>query len=131
MNFKTTYWLFGAFVVVLATLGLILWLGPSGSGDINYVIASLHDPAEPVSSNDIDTVEIERFRPEAEKLVFVRDPDSKNWRMTEPHPVRVNRFDVDHLVEQVRDARKYENVDLTSNLADWELDSPAATITLK
>src|SRR5207253_6159279 len=76
-------------------------------------------------------VEIERFRPEAEKLVFVRDPESKNWRMTEPHPIRVDRAAIDHLVDQVRDARKYENVDLTSNLAEWELDSPAATITLK
>ncbi|HEV3259229.1 MAG TPA: DUF4340 domain-containing protein [Gemmataceae bacterium] len=131
MSFKTTYILFGILALVLVVFGVALWLGPTGRGDTAYVFPSFHDPAHPVDEKDIDTVEIERFRPTAQKLVFVREPGGQGWKMTEPVGWRALGSAVDEIVRQAYDARKDQNVDLTSNLKDWELDAPTATVTLK
>ena len=82
MNFKTTYILFGVLALVLVVFGVALWLGPTGRGDTTYVLPSLHDPTHPATVEDIDTVEIERFRPTAP----VRFVDSNDTREMARHP---------------------------------------------
>jgi len=131
MSFKTTYILFGILALVLVVFGVVLWLGPTGRGDTAYVFPSLHDPARPVEEKEIDTVEVQRFRPTQTNLVFVREPGDKGWKMTEPVGWKADGVAVDEIVRQVYDARKDPNADLTSNLKDWELDAPSATIILK
>jgi len=129
MNFKTTYILFGILGIVLVVFAFALWMGPTTAGDSKWVLPSTHDLANPVDAKDIDTVVIERSQPRDEKLVFVKDGD--HWKMTEPHSFRVDRFLVDQVVRQLLDAQREEKADLTSDLKQWGLDSPATTVTLK
>src|SRR5947209_2728559 len=129
MNFKTTYVLFGILGVVLVVFALALWMGPTTGGESKWVLPSIHDPANPVDAKDIDTVVIERSQPKAETLEFVKDGD--RWKMTKPHSFRVDRYLVDQVVRQALDAQREEKADLTSDLKQWELDSPTVTVTLR
>jgi hypothetical protein len=130
MSFKTTYILFGILALLFLLLGLAVWQGGSSPSDSTFVLPSLHK-SDAVKTDEIDYVAIDRAKPKPEKLVFERDPNTKNWMLVEPAKLRVDKHTVDRLVSQVSDARKYENVDLTKNLKDWDLDPPQATITLK
>jgi hypothetical protein len=129
MSFKTTYILFGILAGLFLLLGLAVWLGPSSQSDSTFVLSSMHK-RDAVKTDDIDYVEIDRAKPTKEKLVFERDPNTKNWTLTAPAKLRADKHSVDRLVNQVYDARKYEFADLSSNLKDWDLDPPQATVTL-
>ena len=133
MNFKTTYILFALLAGVLGVLAVTLWVGPSSTSDSDYALPSMHDARNPVQSADIDTVEIERFKPRHETLVFVRDKATKTWRMTRPYSLRVDTWSVDRLIGQVMDARKAKNADVRadSDLKTWGLDEPTMTVTVK
>jgi hypothetical protein len=134
MNFKTTYIMFAVLVGLVTLFGLVLLLNPSRPIDTNFVLPSLHDTRSPVKADDINTVIIERTRPKAEKLVFMRDKENPRWHMTEPlalRPERVDRFAVDRVVDQVLEARREEHADVKGPLKEWGLDTPAATITIK
>jgi hypothetical protein len=128
MNFKTTYILFGLLIAVLFLFGLTQYLGlrkpPEGP---QYVFPAIHDKLNPVSADDIEVVEIARTEPKAEKLFFFRTEDG--WKLREPR-VRVDGFAVDQIVRQVRDAR-HEGTELSPNLAEYGLDSPRTTVTLR
>lgn len=130
MSFKTTYILFGILVGMFVLIGLAVWLGPTGMSDSTFILPSMHK-REAVKTDDIDYVAIERTKQTKEKLVFERDRNTKNWMIVEPARLRVDKHTVDRLVNQVYDARRFELADLTSNLKDWDLDPPQATITLK
>src|ERR1700690_4283496 len=79
MNFKTTYILFGTFVVLLLFL-LVSQKGHKDTSSVGFVLPSLHD--QKVQAKDIDVVEIERKSPKAEKLVFTRG--DRGWRLEQP-----------------------------------------------
>jgi len=130
MSFKTTYILFGILAGMFLLIVLAVWLGPAGTGDSTFLLPSMHKK-EAVKTDDINFVEIDRVKPTKEKLVFERDPNTKKWSLVEPEKLRVDKQAVDRLVNQVYDARRYELADLTSNLKEWDLDPPQATITLK
>jgi hypothetical protein len=134
MNFKTTYILFGVFLVVLGTFALILLLTPSKPVDQTYVFPTLHDPKEPVATKDIDSVVVEHVSPKGEKTVFEHNKDNERWSMTEPfalREVRVDKNAVDALVRDVMEARKDPKADVNNNLSQWGLDNPTGTITLR
>jgi hypothetical protein len=131
LSFKTTYILFALLLCTLGLLGYVLYVGPSGTGDTEYAFPTLHDPRNKINASDFDIVQIERSQPREEIIQFVRNAESKNWKMTKPHPLRVDKFSVDRLVGQVMDARKSANADLNRNLQDWGLDAPSITVTLK
>jgi hypothetical protein len=130
MSFKTTYILFGVFLLMIGVFGLILWLEPTKSIDTAYVLPTLHDPANPVEAKDVTQIEIERTRPNAEKLVFERDADQR-WQMTSPHHFRVDQWAANQIVSEVLGAKKNEKRDVTPSLKQWGLEEPAAVITLK
>ncbi len=128
MNFKTTYILFGVLFGVLALFGLTQLLGWRSSTDKSvYALPTLNDNRKPVKTEDIETVEIERTRPNAEKLVFQRS--EQGWRLQQPS-VRVDNYLVDRVVQQVSRARKDEKADITTNLKQFGLDQPALVVTL-
>ncbi|HZU37866.1 MAG TPA: DUF4340 domain-containing protein, partial [Gemmataceae bacterium] len=117
-------------VAVLGVFGLMLLLNPSTAENDVYVLPTAHtEEGSPVDTATITAVKIERVRPKAETIAFTRTGDGKNWRMTEPTAWKADDFAVDQLVRQIFDARK-EKSDVTSDLKTWELDPPAATITL-
>jgi hypothetical protein len=131
MNFKTTYVLFAVLAGVLAILAITLWLGPTSTTDTDYALPSLHDSREPVAVKDIDTIEIHRYSPKEQLIVFVRDRDHDTWKMTEPYELRVDKFQIDRLLNQITDARKDEKAELSSDLKQWGLDTPSTKITIK
>src|SRR5260370_42705025 len=129
MSFKATDVVFGILADMFLLIVLAVWLGPAGTGDSTFIFPSMHKK-DGVKTDDIDVVEIDRAKPTKEKLVFERDPNTKKWLLVEPEKLRVDKHTVDRLVNQVYDARRYE-ADLTSDLKEWDLDPPQATITLK
>jgi hypothetical protein len=135
MNFKTTYVLFGVLLGMVALFGLVLWFNPAKPTDQNFILPTVHDAKDPIKADDITTVVIERTKPKAEKIVFTRDSkEDKGWRMTEPFPLaadRVNRAEVNRLIDQLLDGKKDEKADLTGALGQWGLDNPQAVLTIK
>jgi hypothetical protein len=129
MNFKTTYILFGILAVVLGVFVFALFLGPSPTDNSTWVLPSMHNEASPLSAKDIDRVEIERRRPDEEKIVLVREGDV--WKITEPREYRADRLAVEDLIRQIHDARRDTHSDATNNPSQYGLESPAAVITLK
>jgi hypothetical protein len=129
MNFKTTYILFGGLVAVLVVLALTQTFGLKKPGQTAaYVLPSLNKDNKPVNAKDFDTVEIQRRRPKEETLLFVRKGDG--WEMRRPYPLRADGFQVDTVIREVAGASK-EKADLVSSLKEYELDNPAAVVTLR
>jgi hypothetical protein len=130
MSFKTTYILFGVFCLLLLAFGVALWLSPPE--DISeFVLPSMHSAAHPLKPEDVEVVEIERNRPTAEKLVFTRDPETKKWRITEPHSYRADAFAVDDLVRQVYSSSRDPRSENLTDFGKAGLQPPAEVITLK
>lgn len=127
MNFKTTYLMFGLLAALLATVALMQWIDKKPV-DKSYVMHDMR--AAKVKTADIESIEIERTKPKAEKLVFVRDKDNERWKMTEPHDLRVDRFQVEQIISQVMDAKKDEHSEPSPNPSQYDLDPPLAVVTL-
>ena len=143
MNFKTTYILFGILAVVLAAFIFSLWTGPTSSEKSEYVLPTMHKQAAPMKEDDIARVEIERTRStiekdgktetveKAEKLVFVRDPDSKRWRIVEPREYQADSAAIDRLVHQITEASLDPKADPdVNNPKRYGLETPAEIIAL-
>jgi hypothetical protein len=131
MKFKTTYILFGILAVQLVLFGAMLSWKKSVDKE-GFVFPSFHDKSKPARIEDIDRVEIDvqRDRDGAsreEHLVFVRK--DHEWRLEKP-AVRVEGTLVSQLINQIVNARKEENADLSPNLASFGLEPPAAKVTL-
>ncbi len=126
MNVKTTYILFG---VLLGVLGLLLLtqLGHKKTEDETaYVLPSLQE--DKINSQDINGVEIALSQPKEEKLVFVRSGDT--WELQHPQ-ARADSVQVNQIVSQLLHASKEEKADMTADLAQYGLDSPAAVVTIR
>src|SRR5947209_3894775 len=128
MSFKTTYVLFGVLVALLVLFGLTQMFGRKRGEEV-YVMTDLRGAG--VHADDIDTLEIDRHRPNEVKMVFVRQPDKKHWEMTEPFNARADGDTVKQVIRNVVAARREEHADVTSNLARFGLETPAEMVTLK
>jgi hypothetical protein len=129
MNFKTTSILFGIFTALLVTFAVALWRNPEKDLSLT-VMREMHDKANPMTDGDVDRIEIDRTRPSAEKIVFVKDAQTKQWKITEPHTYRANS-DVDTLVRQIYDAERDPEAGQLTDLKKAGLEPPAEVITLK
>jgi hypothetical protein len=128
MNFKTTYLLFGLLLVVLLAFGIALWMGPT-EGTSAYVLPSMHSGSSPVTDEDVTRVEIDRARPEGEKIVFVKDPQTKKWRITEPVACAADYL-VGTLVRDVYGAKRDPQSEPSNDLKQYGLEPPAVVVTL-
>src|SRR5581483_5172307 len=70
---------------------------------------------------------IERTRPNEEKLVFYRT--DSGWMSKQPK-VRLDSYQVDRLIDQIKSARREEKADVTENPSQFGLDHPSTVITL-
>jgi hypothetical protein len=130
MNFKTTYALFGILAVMLAVLGVALFVEPAPKDASDYLLPSVHNKVSELKAEDVDRVEIQRNKPEVQKIVFTRDPDGKSWKMTEPFEARADSFAVTGLVRDVLDARREPGADTPPSLSEYGLDPPTEVITV-
>jgi hypothetical protein len=130
MSFKTTYVLFGTLFTILVAFALtqIFGLRKPGEAD-DYAFPSLHGGTRSkFVAKDITTVVIERNKPEPEKFVFVRQ--AQGWRMTEPYSFVAKEEEIERLLGDVANAKK-QRADLSSSLAEYELEHPHYVVTLK
>src|SRR5947209_10885115 len=129
MNLKTTYILFGILVAALAGLALTQLFGLGKQGPKSeFIFPDLHAKKATVEEKDIDTIRIEHAdSAKTGTYAFARD-DAKNWEMEEPQKVRVDRFAVNNLVNDLIGAKK-EKVETVRDLKEYELDKPHAIVT--
>jgi hypothetical protein len=122
MNFKTTYILFGALVVLLAVAAVSLLTGPK-PGEEGKLVRG-------IDAKDVTRVVVERHKPAEGKLVFVR-VDKDNWKLEEPYEANLDGRSVENLVNDVLNARTVtKGVDIPSNPAQVELDHPPLSVAL-
>src|SRR5438046_2888030 len=127
MNLKTTYWLFGILLLVLAVAAVSLMTG-SKAGEEGLLLAKLR--AQGVQAKDVTRVTIDRRQPTEGKLVFIR-VDKDRWRLQEPYNAQADGTQVERIVSDLLGARtETKGADLTSNPSHFGLDQPALTVTL-
>jgi hypothetical protein len=129
MNFKTTYLLFGVLIVLIGVVAFALWYDPTARNDKSkYVLAALQDKSI-IKPEDIDHVEIERR--DQPKIVLQRDATGDQWSIVEPKKYRADKVPVGHLIAQIFEATREENVAKPADLSTWGLATPPEeTITL-
>src|SRR6516162_7812544 len=128
MNFKSTALLFGLLLGMLWLFGLMLATKRSSLESDTLVLPSMRESVE------VDYVKILRRGKDAIELEFRRDKD--NWKMEQPpfKPViRAETFKVNQLVNQIKDARKDDEADVSNDFAAYELakDQPNIIVTLR
>lgn len=131
MNFKTTYILFGFLAGVFILLAFALFMDPGAVDSAAFIFPSMRSGKNTILVDEVDRVEVDRKKPVAEKLVFELDPATKRWNMTSPRSTRTDKFAIQEIVRQLREAKPDNEADRPSNLAQWGLDDPSAIITLK
>jgi hypothetical protein len=130
MNFKTTYILIIIVLVLVGVFFWAVWSGPGSQGG-TWVLPSMHDKANPMDPNDVERVEIQRTKPTEETLVFEKDPESKQWRITAPRDYRGNGVAIDDLVRQIHNASREKEAERLTNLSQYGLEPPNEVITLQ
>src|SRR2546427_7381289 len=118
MNFRSTAILFALLLTMLWGFGLML-ATKRGTAEEDFVLPSLQD-----RDIAIDSLVIERRGKgkDNEKLTFTKIDD--DWRLSMPgasQSVKVDRFKVDQIVSQVREARQNEEADVSRDLAFYQL----------
>lgn len=131
MNFKTTYILGGILLLVLVVFGVALYKDTGKKDTGLYVAPGMHDEANPLKPDDVTEIEIKRTQPEQQTITLVRDPQTKNWEITQPLKVRADDGAVNRLLREVYDAQRDRDADKAPSLKEWGLETPAETITLK
>jgi hypothetical protein len=127
MNFKTTYVLFGALLLLLVVAAVSLMTGTK-PGEEGRVLDSA--AAADVTAKDVTSVTLDRRAPTEQRLVFTR-VGARKWKLTEPYEARVDGEQVERIVDEVLSLRKEEKPgDLSSNLANHGLDKPSLVVTL-
>lgn len=131
MNLRSTAWLFAVMLSMLWLFGLMLAFKKNPL-DKAYVVPSLQ------AARDLDIVSVQIQRraqgkdKDAQDFLFTQDNDV--WRLKDTASgvaVKVEGFRINDIVNQVKNARKDEEADVTNNLAQFGLDAPQATVTIK
>ena len=131
MNFKTTYILFGFLAGVFILLALALFMDPGAVDSAAFIFPSMRSGKNTILVDEVDRVEVDRKKPLVEKLVFELDPATKRWNMSAPRFTRTDKFAIQEIVRQLREAKPDAEADRPSNLAQWGLEDPSAIITIK
>src|SRR6266850_3824512 len=131
MNLRSTAWLFAVMLSMLWLFGLMLAFKKNPL-DKAFVVPTLQ------AARDLDIVSVAIQRraqgkdKDAQEFLFTQDNDV--WRLKDTASgvaVKVEGFRINDIVNQVKNARKDEEADVTNNLAQFGLDAPQATVTIK
>src|SRR6516225_9256999 len=96
MNFKTTYALFGALVLLLGIAAFSLLSGPK-PGEEGKLLAGLEASA-------VTRVTIDRRQPLESKIVFER-VGKDQWKLTEPYDAALDGRQVESMIGEIINAR--------------------------
>jgi Domain of unknown function (DUF4340) len=131
MNLRSTAWLFAVMLSMLWLFGLMLAFKKNPL-DKAFVVPTLQ------AARDLDIVSVAIQRraqgkdKDAQDFLFTQDNDV--WRLKDTASgvaVKVEGFRINDIVNQVKNARKDDEADVTNNLAQFGLDAPQATVTIK
>ena len=131
MNLRSVYILFGVLVAVLVVFGLLELAGTKGGAEGKWVLPELHEKGSEVKAGDVERVVLSRYDPgmdQREEIAFIRKDGE--WRMAQPHDLRVNTATVDSLVSQVIQARPDDVKEVSHNLKEIGLSPPHLEVTL-
>src|SRR5207248_6907864 len=117
--------------LVLVVFGIALWKDTGTKDTSGYVLPGMRNEANPLKPEDVTEIEIKRERPDQQTVTLVRDPQTKNWEITQPLKVRADDGAVNRLLREVYDAQRDTQADKAPSLKEWGLEPPAETITLK
>jgi len=126
MNFKTTYGLFAALVILLGLAALTLMTGGK-PGDEGVLLPNAK--ALKLEAKDFDTLLVERTGAKPETLEFTR-LDAKTWQLKRPVDAKADAAAVDRVIDDLLAARRDGAGDAPKNLADLGLDKPSLVVTL-
>lgn len=129
MNLRSTAWLFAVMFSMLWLFGLMLAFKKNPL-DKSYVVPTL----QAARDVDIVSVTIQRKPQGKDPQEFLFTQDNDVWRLKDANSnlaVKVESFRINDIVNQIKNARKDEEADVTNDLARYGLDTPQATITLK
>lgn len=126
MNFKTTYGLFAALVILLGLAALMLLTGGK-PGDEGVLLPNAK--ALKLEAKDFDTLLIERTGAKPETLEFIR-LDPKTWQLKRPVEAKADSSAVDRIIDDLLAARRDGPATTGKNLAELGLDKPSLVVTL-
>src|SRR5260370_25293742 len=127
MNFKSTALLFGLLLGMLWLFGLML-TSKKGTREEDWVVPGMHESL----GVTVDVVKVLRKGKDKIELELTGDKDTR--RMQQPplaFTVRADLFKVKQLVDQIKDARRDDEADVTSDMAAYDLDNPPIFVTLR
>jgi hypothetical protein len=127
MNFKTTYILFGLLVVLLGTLAIVLYTGPTEKPGGDRLFPSMHAKDDPLKSRDVTKVVIQRKKPADGDLVFERVDDT-TWKITAPRALAADSSRVNNLIDSLMELRHSDQEGVPSSLKKVGLDAPARIV---
>jgi hypothetical protein len=122
MNFKTTYILFGALVLLLGVAAYSLLTGPK-PGQEGKLFPDIETAA-------VNRVIVERRDPTETKLIFTRI-DKDHWKLEEPYEANLDGKQVDAMIGDILNARTVtKGADLTGSAIRYKLDRAPLSVTL-
>jgi hypothetical protein len=122
MNFKTTYILFGALVLLLGVAAYSLLTGPK-PGQEGKLFPEIEASA-------VNRVVIERREPTESKLILTR-VDKDHWKLEEPYDATLDGKSVENMVSDILNAHGVtKGADLTGSASRYQLDRPPVKVTL-
>lgn len=131
MNLRSSAWLFAVMLSMLWLFGLMLAFKKNPL-DKSYVVPSL----QAARDYDMVSVAVQRTaqpkeKKEAQEFHFVQE--NEQWQLKDlasGAAVKVESFRINDIVNQVKNARKDEEADVTNDLARFGLDHPQTTVTI-
>ena len=131
MNFKTTYILFGALVLLVGVMLVSVWYHREDRKRTNEMLfpkAASEDKDKQIRADDVNRVVIQRKSPADSEVVFERGKD-RAWRITAPLELRADSSRVTNMIESLLTARIDTDTRVES-VKSAGLDSPQRIVTL-
>jgi len=126
VNFKTTYALFGALIVIIGIAAVMLMTGPK-PGDESLLLQG--PKSLKLAAKDFDTFTIERKAPQGETMAFQRIGETQ-WKMIKPDEARVDSSAVDRAIDDLLSARRESKGEGSKDLKQLGLEPPSLVMTL-
>lgn len=129
MSFKTTYWLFGTLLGIVAVVGLALYFDPAPEDQAAFVFPNANTNTGTLTAEHATRIVLERTDPK-ETLTFERDPNYNRWRMTSPTKAEADRFQVEDLINKILRAKRKLKPGSLGAPDTLGLNPPRAVVTL-
>src|SRR5262245_3282530 len=127
MNFRSTTFLFGLLLGMLWLFGLMVaW--KKTAVDPSFLMPTLQAGGQDI---EVDSITIKRRIKGKEPEEFHFEKKGEDWMLSVPgikQTVKLDKFKINEIVRHVKDARRNEEADVSTDLAKYELDQPLTVV---